>query len=219
MRGVGSSLVRALTTGSKEDYNTPPPHLPTRLDTPFLTPRGVVLCGRAEQVAHVEVRDFLPTVPCAPSVLLWGAVGLLRAAKEGKSGGRTRANGCQRRMCVSRARPIECVTGRCAQQLQRTCPAFQQSYLEGAVGLLEPHAKDIDVDRIHTAFLRGARASGAVVKTNAEVTALEFNAATETWKVSPEEYSKHPSAAKRMAWTVHVVDVSLFSFRWKQRRV
>ncbi|HSD44430.1 MAG TPA: FAD-dependent oxidoreductase [Burkholderiales bacterium] len=42
------------------------------------------------------------------------------------------------------------------------------------VGILEPGARDIDVDALHQGFLRGARASGVKFMTNAELRAAEF---------------------------------------------
>ena len=42
------------------------------------------------------------------------------------------------------------------------------------VGILEPGARDIDVDALHQGFLRGAKASGATFMTNAELRGAEF---------------------------------------------
>jgi D-arginine dehydrogenase len=42
-----------------------------------------------------------------------------------------------------------------------------------AVGILEPGARDIDVDALHQGFLRGAKAGGATFMTNAELRAAE----------------------------------------------
>jgi D-arginine dehydrogenase len=42
------------------------------------------------------------------------------------------------------------------------------------VGILEPGARDIDVDALHQGFLRGARAGGVTFKMNAELRAATF---------------------------------------------
>ncbi|WP_313313001.1 FAD-dependent oxidoreductase [Pulveribacter sp.] len=42
-----------------------------------------------------------------------------------------------------------------------------------AAGMLEPDAADIDVHALHQGYLRGARRRGAVLRTDAEVTALQ----------------------------------------------
>lgn len=49
-------------------------------------------------------------------------------------------------------------------------PVLRAEWLQGA--LLEPDAMDIDVDVLHQGFLRGARAAGARLVTDAEATAL-----------------------------------------------
>lgn len=54
------------------------------------------------------------------------------------------------------------------------CPVLKP---DAAVdGMLDPDAKDIDVDALHQGFLRGLRARGGQIVTGAEVTALERRA-------------------------------------------
>ena len=49
-------------------------------------------------------------------------------------------------------------------------PVLRRDYLAGAI--IEPHSMDIDVDGLHSGFLRGARAAGTRVVTGAEVLGL-----------------------------------------------
>jgi D-arginine dehydrogenase len=51
-------------------------------------------------------------------------------------------------------------------------PPLRESVAEA--GILEPGARDIDVDALHQGFLRGARAGGATFMTNAELRAAAF---------------------------------------------
>jgi D-arginine dehydrogenase len=58
-------------------------------------------------------------------------------------------------------------------------PVLRQSYVAGA--FIEPHSMDIDVNGLHQGYLRGARARGARIVTDAEVTAIDRQAAR--WRV------------------------------------
>ena len=53
----------------------------------------------------------------------------------------------------------------------RLCPVLRPELVGGA--LLEPDAMDLDVAAIHQTFLRGLRARGGTVSTNARVTSIE----------------------------------------------
>lgn len=53
----------------------------------------------------------------------------------------------------------------------RLCPVLRKDYL--ALAARDPTVMDMDVNAIHQGYLRGARAKGAVIVTDAEVTALE----------------------------------------------
>jgi D-arginine dehydrogenase len=53
----------------------------------------------------------------------------------------------------------------------KLCPVLRKGYLAAAAH--DPTVMDMDVNAIHQGYLRGARAKGAAVVTNAEVTALE----------------------------------------------
>jgi D-arginine dehydrogenase len=54
----------------------------------------------------------------------------------------------------------------------RRMPLFKPEAVEGGA-VFEPEADDMDVASIHGGFLRGARAAGAMLRLNAEVTRLE----------------------------------------------
>jgi D-arginine dehydrogenase len=58
-----------------------------------------------------------------------------------------------------------------ASEVRRMVPILRPDYVAGAV--LEPEAMDIDVHALHQGFLRGARARGAEIRTEAQVIALE----------------------------------------------
>ena len=57
-------------------------------------------------------------------------------------------------------------------------PVLRADYLAGA--FLEPHSMDVDVNGLHQGFLKGARALGAKIVTNAEVKAIEHGG---VWRV------------------------------------
>jgi len=58
-----------------------------------------------------------------------------------------------------------------ADEAWRLCPVLKRDYV--ALAARDPTVMDMDVNAIHQGYLRGARAKGAEVVTNAEVTALE----------------------------------------------
>lgn len=58
-----------------------------------------------------------------------------------------------------------------AAEARRIVPSLRADYVAGAV--FEPEAMDIDVDALHQGFLRGLRAAGGTVVTDAEVVGLE----------------------------------------------
>ncbi|TRC93250.1 FAD-binding oxidoreductase [Mesorhizobium sp. WSM4303] len=57
-----------------------------------------------------------------------------------------------------------------AEAIQRV-PVLRADYLAGAY--IEPHSMDIDVNGLHQGFLRGARARGARIVTNADVKLID----------------------------------------------
>src|SRR5690242_6233735 len=57
------------------------------------------------------------------------------------------------------------------EEALKLCPVLKRGYL--ALAAQDPTVMDMDVNAIHQGYLRGARAKGAEVVTNAEVTALE----------------------------------------------
>ncbi|MGE3875433.1 MAG: NAD(P)/FAD-dependent oxidoreductase, partial [Parvibaculaceae bacterium] len=64
-----------------------------------------------------------------------------------------------------------------AEAIERV-PALRAAYLAGA--FIEPHSMDVDVNGLHQGFLKGARALGAKIVTDAEVKAIEHRGA---WRV------------------------------------
>lgn len=124
-RTYGHPVVRAMTAASWSFYSAPPAGF---ADAPLLTPRGVLLIGRADQeaalaAAHAEGRALAPTIER-----------LDRAAT------------------LARA------------------PMLREDYAVGAVW--EPDAMDMDVHAIHQGYLRGLRARGGRLATDAGVTAI-----------------------------------------------
>lgn len=57
-------------------------------------------------------------------------------------------------------------------EVRALVPPLREGVAES--GILEPGARDIDVNALHQGFLRGARASGATFTMNAELRAAEF---------------------------------------------
>jgi D-arginine dehydrogenase len=65
-------------------------------------------------------------------------------------------------------------------ELRALVPPLREDVAEA--GILEPGARDIDVDALHQGFLRGAKAAGARFVVNAELRAAEF--AGERWRLA-----------------------------------
>lgn len=122
----GHPVVRALTVASWDFYTDPPEGFS---EHPLLTPRGVLLIGRADQAAALD-RDFAEGRRLTPSV-----------------------ERLDRAQALARA------------------PFLKSDYVDGAVW--EPEAMDMDVHAIHTGYLRGLKARGGRLVTDAGVTALE----------------------------------------------
>jgi D-arginine dehydrogenase len=121
----GNDSVRALTTGAKPFFESPPAGF---CKAPLLTPRGVMFVGRADQQAAID-RQYADVSPRSRTV---------------------------RRLSA-------------AEALAR-CPVLHADYLAG--GLEEPDCMDIDVAGLHQGYLRGLRARGGKVVTNAEAREL-----------------------------------------------
>ncbi len=66
-----------------------------------------------------------------------------------------------------------------AEAARALCPALDPDYVAGAV--LDPTSMDMDVHAIHQGFLRGTRAAGGRIVTDAEVTGLQRDG--EGWTV------------------------------------
>ena len=122
----GHPVVRALTVASWDFYTAPPEGF---TEHPLLTPRGVLLIGRADQTAALD-EAFAEGRRLTPTVQRFDAAGALARA-----------------------------------------PFLRADYVAGAVS--EPDAMDIDVHAIHTGYLRGLKARGGRVATDAGVQAVE----------------------------------------------
>ncbi|MFL7901623.1 NAD(P)/FAD-dependent oxidoreductase [Azospirillum argentinense] len=122
----GHPVVRALTVASWDFYINPPDGFS---EHPLLTPRGVLLIGRADQTAALD-RDFAEGRRLTPTV-----------------------ERLDRAQTLARA------------------PFLKADYVDGAVW--EPAAMDMDVHAIHSGYLRGLKARGGRLVTDAGVTALE----------------------------------------------
>lgn len=122
----GPPTVRAMTVASWGFYTEPPAGF---TDHAMLTPRGVLLIGRADQTALLD-REFEHGRRLTPSV---------------------------ERLDRERALAM--------------APFLRPDYPAGAVW--EPEARDIDVHALHQGYLRGLKARGGRLVTDAGVTALD----------------------------------------------
>ncbi|WP_431858399.1 NAD(P)/FAD-dependent oxidoreductase [Azospirillum sp.] len=122
----GHAVVRALTVASWDFYSGPPDGFS---EHPPLSPRGVLLIGRADQTAALDAA-FAEGRRLTPSVERWDAARALARA-----------------------------------------PLLRADYVAGAVW--EPEAMDLDVHAIHQGYLRGLKARGGRIVTDAGVQAVE----------------------------------------------
>ena len=121
----GNACIRALTVGSRDFYDGPPPGF---TDGPLLSARGVLSLARPDQLGRLE--DWAMTVAdVAPDVHMVSAGDVLTQV-----------------------------------------PIVRPSYLAGAAS--EPGARDIDVNALHTGYLRGGKARGVELVCDAGVQAL-----------------------------------------------
>jgi D-arginine dehydrogenase len=65
---------------------------------------------------------------------------------------------------------VPAVLSAAAREVVAMCPVLDAAVIAG--GIIEPHAHDIDVHALHTAYLRGVRGRGGRILTSAGVTAL-----------------------------------------------
>lgn len=131
----GPEQVRALTTGGKPFFLSPPDGF---TDHDILTPRGAMFLGRPDQEPQLqtifeESRRLVDTIRLIDATEVLERVSVLRA-----------------------------------------------DYVGG--GVLEPDAMDIDVHALHQGYLRGLRARGGTVVTDADVTDLTKSGAD--WRVA-----------------------------------
>ncbi|SMH47354.1 NAD(P)/FAD-dependent oxidoreductase [Azospirillum agricola] len=121
----GHRTVRAMTVASWDFYTAPPAGF---ADHPLLTPRGVLLVGRADQTDLLE-KEFADGRSLTPSVERFDRERTLAMA-----------------------------------------PFLRPDYAVGAVW--EPDARDIDVHALHQGYLRGLKARGGRIVTDAGVSGL-----------------------------------------------
>lgn len=138
----GPDVIRALARGSKPFFLDPPAGF---AEYPMLTPRGMMVIGRADQEAALE-RSFRES---------------------------SRHIGGVRRLEAREARAM--------------VPVLREDYLAGAV--LDPEAMDIDVHTVHWGYLRGMRARGGALVTDAELLALERNSGIWTAHTSAGDFA------------------------------
>ena len=122
----GNASTRALTTGARPFFESPPNGF---ADGPLLSPRGLLFVGRADQQETLD-RQYEE---------------VSRLSRE-----------------VRRISAAECLA---------ICPVLRAGHVAGA--LAEPDCMDIDVASLHQGYLKGLRANGGRVVTDAEVRGLE----------------------------------------------
>ncbi|EWY37721.1 FAD-dependent oxidoreductase [Skermanella stibiiresistens SB22] len=122
----GNAAIRSLTVGSRPFFDATV--VSGFSEHPVLTPRGVLLVGREEQLASLD-EAFAAGSRLTPTIRRLDADAALAMA-----------------------------------------PMLRPDQVAGAVW--EPDAMDMDVHAIHQGYLRGARARGAEVVTDAELTGL-----------------------------------------------
>jgi D-arginine dehydrogenase len=124
----GPAVIRALSRGAKSFFLGPPVGF---AEHPLLTPRGMLLIGRADQAALLE-QTFAQS-----------------------------------------SRQITGVRSFDTKEACKLVPLLREDYVAGAV--LDPEAMDMDVHAIHWGFIRGMRARGGKLATDAELRSLERN--------------------------------------------
>jgi len=134
----GSEVVRAITTGSKAEFQS---EELVRLGggVPFLKDLGLLWIARPDQLAQLHE--------------LFKATGKL----------------------VNNLQYLQN-----AKQVHEACSLVKTDY--ATAGFLEPDARDMDVNAIHSAFLRGTKLHGGEVHNGAEVVQIE-RTSTKNWVV------------------------------------
>ncbi len=118
----GNTSIRALTTGARPFFESPPDGF---AGSPLLTPRGMLFVARPDQVGTLD-RHYEEVSRLARGV---------------------------RRISAAESLAI--------------CPVLREEYVAGA--MVEPDCMDIDVAGLHLGYLKGLRAGGGRLVTNAEV--------------------------------------------------
>jgi D-arginine dehydrogenase len=142
IESYGNAVMRALTVASGPFMKAPPAGF---AEHPILTPRGVLLAGRADQAASAEAL-YAESHALTPSLRL----------VEGK-------------------------------EMLALAPVLRPEYT--ACGVYEPDAMDIDVNALHRGYLRGAKAHGADLVTDADVQAIERRAGRWHVRTTAGEFS------------------------------
>jgi D-arginine dehydrogenase len=91
-------------------------------------------------------------------------------------------------------------------ELRTLVPPLRTGVAE--VGILEPGARDIDVDALHQGFLRGAKAAGATFVMNAELLAAEFAAGRWRLQTNAGEFGARTLVNASGAWADRVAQIA-----------
>ena len=91
-------------------------------------------------------------------------------------------------------------------ELRTLVPPLRTGVAE--VGILEPGARDIDVDALHQGFLRGAKAAGATFAMNAELRAAEFSGGRWRLQTSAGEFAAQVLVNASGAWADEVARIA-----------
>jgi D-arginine dehydrogenase len=91
-------------------------------------------------------------------------------------------------------------------ELRALVPPLRPGVAE--VGILEPGARDIDVDALHQGFLRGAKAAGATFVMNAELRAAEFSGGRWRLQTSAGEFAAQVLVNASGAWADEIARIA-----------
>ena len=93
-----------------------------------------------------------------------------------------------------------------ADDAVKLCPVLRREYV--ALAARDPTVMDMDVNAIHQGYLRGARAKGAEIVTNAEVTALERSGGRWRSRTAAGEFAAPVLIDAAGAWADAVADLA-----------
>ena len=91
-------------------------------------------------------------------------------------------------------------------EAQKLCPVLRADYVAGAV--FEPDAMDIDVSALHQGFLRGLRAEGGSIRTDARLTSLCHDGAQWRAETTAGEFAAPVVVNAAGAWADQVAEMA-----------